>query len=101
MVNLVARRKGMFAGRDRSRRHWLDGVDTILWGVPLGITLLAGILIASTQRQADYADWYDHWITAAIGLAIALGLARLPLERLNALLAPLYGLTVISLLAVR
>ena len=101
MVNLVARRKGMFAGRERSRRHWLDGVDKILWGVPLGITLLAGILIASTQRQASYADWYDHWITAAIGLAIALGLARLPLERLNALLAPLYGLTVISLLAVR
>jgi rod shape determining protein RodA len=101
MVNLVARRKGMFAGRERSRRHWLDGVDKILWGVPLGITLLAGILIASTQRQAPYADWYDHWITAAIGLAIALGLARLPLERLNALLAPLYGLTVISLLAVR
>ncbi|NDC15252.1 MAG: rod shape-determining protein RodA [Synechococcaceae bacterium WB9_2_170] len=91
----------MFAGRERSRRHWLDGVDKILWGVPLGITLLAGILIASTQRQAPYADWYDHWITAAIGLAIALGLARLPLERLNALLAPLYGLTVISLLAVR
>ena len=101
MVNLVARRKGMFAGRERSRRHWLDGVDKILWGVPLGITLLAGILIASTQRQAPYADWYDHWITAAIGLAIALGLARLSLERLNALLAPLYGLTVISLLAVR
>ena len=98
---LVARRKGLFAGGDRSRKGWLDGVDKILWGVPLAITLLAGILIASTQRQAAYADWYDHWITAAVGLAIALGLAKLPLERLHALLAPLYGLTVISLVAVR
>ena len=24
------------------------------------------VMIASTQRMADYADWYDHWITAAV-----------------------------------
>ena len=48
----------------------------MLWGVPLALTGLAGILIASTQRQADYADWYQHWITAAIGMALALFVAR-------------------------
>ena len=101
MVSLLARRKGMFAGGDRTRRGWLNGVDKILWGVPLGITCLAGGLIASTQRQATYVDWYDHWITAAVGMVLALILARIPLERLNALLGPLYGLTVVSLLAVR
>ena len=101
MVSLIDRRKRMFAGGSRSRRGWLNGVDKTLWGVPLGITCLAGGLIASTQRQATYADWYDHWITAAVGMALALILAKIPLERLNTLLVPLYGLTVISLLAVR
>jgi len=101
MVSLLTRRKGMFARGDRARRGWLNGVDKILWGVPLGITGLAGVLIASTQRQATYVDWYDHWITAAIGMVLALILAKIPLERLNALLGPIYGLTVVSLLAVR
>jgi len=98
---MVTRRKGMFARGDRARRGWLNGVDKILWGVPLGITGLAGVLIASTQRQATYVDWYDHWITAAVGMVLALILAKIPLERLNALLGPIYGLTVVSLLAVR
>ena len=44
--------------------------------MPLGLTFVAGILIASTQRQADYADWSDHWVTAAVGVVIALQVAR-------------------------
>ncbi|KMM16507.1 rod shape-determining protein RodA [Synechococcus sp. GFB01] len=83
------------------RRSWLTKVDKVLWGVPLAITAVAGILIASTQRQAHYADWYDHWITAALGLGLALLLARIPLDQLRPWLLPLYGLTVISLMAVR
>ena len=62
---------------------------------------IAGVLIASTQRQADYADWYHHWITAAFGVLLALGLERLPLQRLRPLLVPVYALTVIRLVAVR
>jgi rod shape determining protein RodA len=69
--------------------------------VPLGLTFVAGILIASTQRQADYADWYQHWITAAVGLVLALQVARLPLERLSSVRWPIYGLTIVSLVAVR
>ena len=34
MVSLLPRRKGMFAGGDRARRGWLNGVDKILWWVP-------------------------------------------------------------------
>jgi len=81
--------------RRRQQREW------ILWGVPLAMVAIAGVLIASTQRQADYADWYDHWFTAFGGVVIALILQRLPLQRLKSLLMPLYGLTVISLIAVR
>ena len=69
--------------------------------MPLALTFVAGILIASTQRQADYADWYQHWITAAVGLVLALQVARLPLERLAAFRWPIYGATIASLVAVR
>jgi rod shape determining protein RodA len=62
---------------------------------------LAGILIASTQRQADYADWYQHWIAAAVAMALGLLVARIPLEQLRILLWPIYGATIASLVAVR
>ena len=86
--------------RNRRQRQG-STVDWILWGVPLSLTLVAGILIASTQRQADYADWYQHWITAAVGLGLALLVARTPLEQLRILLWPIYGVTILSLMAVR
>ena len=82
-------------GRQQAPRDW------ILLGVPLAMVGIAGLLIASTQRQADYADWYHHWITAAGGIVLALGLERLPLQRLRPLLIRIYGVTVISLIAVR
>jgi len=95
-------RRGSYAGPGgRPRRHPLAAIDWILWGVPLGLTFVAGILIASTQRQADYADWYQHWIIAAVGLVLALQVARLPLERLSLFRWPIYGLTILSLVAVR
>lgn len=62
---------------------------------------LAGVLIASTQRQASDANWYQHWITAGVGLGVALLIARMPLQRLTGLQLPIYIATVISLVAVR
>ncbi len=82
-------------GRRGRQREW------VLWGVPLAMVAVAGVLIASTQRQADYANWYQHWVTAAVGTVIALMLERLPLSRLQPLLIPIYILTVASLVAVR
>jgi rod shape determining protein RodA len=73
----------------------------VLWGIPLFLTALAGILIASTQRQADYADWYQHWLIAAVGTGLALAVALIPLERVQSWQWPLYGLTILSLVAVR
>ncbi|MEI6032125.1 MAG: rod shape-determining protein RodA [Synechococcaceae cyanobacterium ELA739] len=95
-------RRGGYAGTGGRRgRSRLAAIDWILWGVPLGLTLVAGILIASTQRMADYADWYQHWITAAVGFVLALQVARLPLERLASFRWPIYGATILSLVAVR
>ncbi len=73
----------------------------ILWAIPSLMVLLSGILIASTQRQANYADWYHHWITAGIGIVIAFALARIPIQKLRPLLIPFYFLSISSLVAVR
>jgi rod shape determining protein RodA len=95
----MSREHSLFA-LNRRRKGWrLE--EPVLWGVPLAMVMVAGLLIASTQRQADYADWYHHWITAAVGVVIVLVLARLPLLRLKPLLIPIYAITVISLVAVR
>ena len=101
MQSLLARRSRMFAGPAKSRRRLLPGVDLVLWGIPLAMILVAGVLIASTQREADYADWYQHWITAGVGLVIALLIGAIPLDRFKPLQWPIYGATVASLIAVR
>ena len=95
----MSREPGLFT-LNRQRKSWRLK-EPVLWGVPLAMVMVAGLLIASTQRQADYADWYHHWITAAVGVVIALVTARLPLLRLKPLLIPIYAITVISLVAVR
>jgi rod shape determining protein RodA len=101
MLSLPGRSRSVFGGQSRSRRNPLASIDWILWGIPLAMVGVAGVLIASTQRQADYADWYQHWISAAVGMVLALLLARLPLERLDRLQWPLFAATVLSLVAVR
>jgi len=100
-VTRLATRRGSISRGGRGRRSLFANTDLLLWGIPLGLTLLAGILIASTQRQADYADWYQHWITAAVGMVLALLVARLPIERVQSLQWPIYGATILSLVAVR
>lgn len=100
-MGLPKGRQSMFSARRPQRRSPFQEVDLVLWGIPLAMTFLAGILIASTQRQAEYADWYQHWITGGVGLVLAALLSRVPLERLRALLLPIYGLTVVSLISVR
>ena len=101
MLGPSRRRGRVFAGANPNRRNPLADVDWILWGVPWGRILIAGGLIASTQRQAGYADWYQHWITAAVGMGIALLLARVPVEQVCRWQWPIYGGMVASLIAVR
>jgi len=101
MLTLPGRSRSVFSGQSRSRRSRLASIDWLLWGIPLAMVGLAGVLIASTQRQADYADWYQHWITGAVGLGLALLLARVPVQRLASLQWPIFLGTVASLVAVR
>ena len=101
MLGMPRRSKSVFSGDGKTRRQPFGDTDLMLWGIPLLMVFIAGILIASTQRQVRYTDWYQHWITAVVGMAIALLLARIPLERLIRLQWPIYGAMVISLVAVR
>lgn len=96
---VLSPRRGGFAANGAKRRGL--GFDPILWGIPIALTLLAGVLIASTQRQQATTDWYQHWITAAVGMVVALLLSRVPLERIARFQWPIYILMVASLIAVR
>ena len=100
-MRVPRQRPSSLFGKRRGLRRLLGDADLVLWGIPLAMGLLAGVLIASTQRQADYADWYQHWITAAVGWGLALLLARLPLEKVVNWQWPIFGVTVASLIAVR
>ena len=81
MQSLRGRRRGLFREGGRSHRNRLARIDWMLWGIPLAMVMLSGVLIASTQRQADYADWYQHWITGdpvlvpvgVVGLSLGAG----------------------------
>ena len=95
------RRKKQFLSRaKRLKTNWTD-VEFILWGVPIFLVLISGLLIASTQRQIDDANWYLHWTTACIGICIAFGLANLPLDNFRKYVFPIYWLSIFSLIAVK
>ncbi|MEL0170051.1 MAG: rod shape-determining protein RodA [Synechococcus sp.] len=85
----------------RGKRRKRFQFDPVLWGIPVFLTLLAGVLIASTQRQSPLADWENHWITAVVAIGAAVGLSRVALKHLQQLLLPVYIATLVSLLAVK
>ena len=101
MLGGLRRRRQSLLSRSSTHLRRRKDFELVLWGVPLVMVAISSLLILSTQRQADYADWYQHPITAGIGVLIALALAKLRLERLKPLLLPIYVATVISLIAVR
>ena len=100
-ANFGLRQKRKVWRRSGRIRNTFQQTEFILWGVPSLLVFLASVLIASTQRNADFADWHQHLIIAFIGLFIAAGLANISLERVRPFLIPFYCFTVGSLIAVR
>ena len=45
---LLGSQRSMFSAARPARRRPLEGVDLVLWGIPLAMVVVAGILIAST-----------------------------------------------------
>jgi rod shape determining protein RodA len=93
----------------RSRRspfwsRWLQPwqhLDLYLFWVPILLTGLGGILIRSTELHQGWTDWSQHWVVGAVGVALVLLLSRFNYKLLLYVRWLIYGLTCISLLAVK
>jgi rod shape determining protein RodA len=92
-------------------RPW-EQVDWWLASAVIALVALAGLMIRSTEIQTlmDKTGWtqqwltgygWQHWVTGAVGLALATGLARFRYELLMQWKWVLYGITNVGLIAVR
>ncbi|MGC1306046.1 MAG: rod shape-determining protein RodA [Phormidesmis sp.] len=92
--SLVHRRwKKLFQG-------W-QGVDWLLFLLPIGVTIFASILISSTQKYTGETGFaVNHAILGAIGAVLALWIARSRYEVLLQWRWIIYAATVASLIAV-
>ncbi|MGB7444249.1 MAG: rod shape-determining protein RodA [Coleofasciculaceae cyanobacterium] len=78
----------------------LQEIDWQLLLLSIGLTLLGGLMIRSTELNQGLNDWWSHWIVGGIGLAIAIFIARSRYELLLQWHWVIYGITNISLIAV-
>ncbi|MGC9503966.1 rod shape-determining protein RodA [Baaleninema sp.] len=77
-----------------------QSLDWLLAISVVSLTVFGGLMIRSTQLNADYTDWWQHWLTGGIGLAIAIAIARWRYDVLVQWKWIVYGLTNLALLAV-
>ncbi len=81
------------------RREWRDA-DWLLLLLPVGLTVWGALAIRSVQHNLPWSDWGQHLLTGAVGLGLALMLARFPYERWQRCHWALYGLANLLLVAV-
>jgi rod shape determining protein RodA len=72
-----------------------------LFWVPILLTLVGGLLIRSTELHQGWTDWLQHWIVGAVGIGIVLLFSRLNYKVLLDWHWVIYGITCLSLLAVK
>mgnify|MGYP005702305061 CR=1 FL=1 len=47
-------------------------IDYSLLLVYIGMTIFGGIMIRSVEINQGLTDWWQHWLTGAVGLILAL-----------------------------
>ncbi len=78
-----------------------QGVDWLLFLLPIGVTIFASILISSTQKYTQETGFaVNHLVIGAIGVALALWIARSRYETLLQWRWIIYAATIASLIAV-
>ncbi|MEL7050819.1 MAG: FtsW/RodA/SpoVE family cell cycle protein, partial [Cyanobacteria bacterium J06588_5] len=80
-----------------------QGVDWLLFLLPVGVTGFASVLIASTQKytaETGYSFSLNHAVTGAVGMFLALWIARSRYEVLLQWRWIIYIATIASLVAV-
>lgn len=76
-------------------------VDWFLLLITIGLTVLGGIAIRSTQLHFGLTNyWWQHWLTGAFGLVLTMAIARWRYETLIQWQWIIYALTNFSLLIV-
>lgn len=81
--------------------HGWQGVDWLLFLLPVGVTIFASILIGSTQKYTGETGYaINHAILGAVGALLALWIARSRYEVLLQWRWIIYGATIVSLIAV-
>jgi rod shape determining protein RodA len=78
---------------------WQD-IDLWLLALPIGLTILGGVMIRSVELNQGWTDWWQHWVTGAVGLVLCLALARWRYDHLLQWKWVIYGVTNAALLAV-
>ncbi len=76
-------------------------IDWTLLTLVVGMTTFGGLMIRSTELHKGLTDWWQHWLTGLVGLAIALGISRFRYENLLPWRWAIYGFINFSLIAVR
>ncbi len=90
-------------GRFRWRtliQPWLE-MDWILLVAVIAMTCLGGVAIRSVEIKSEGSNWIRHLSTAGVGLVMALGIARFRYDNLLRWKWIIYGLTNLSLIAVK
>ncbi|WP_309738705.1 MULTISPECIES: rod shape-determining protein RodA [unclassified Chamaesiphon] len=79
--------------------HWQQ-MDWLLLLMTVGLTFFGGVMIHSTELNQPVVHWLQHWLVGGIGLAIALGIARISYNHLLRWHWVTYGLSIGLLVAV-
>ncbi|HEY9646830.1 MAG TPA: rod shape-determining protein RodA [Chroococcidiopsis sp.] len=75
-------------------------VDWVLIALVVGMTILGGLSIRSTELNRGDTEWWQHWIMGGIGLVTTMAIARSRYENLIQWKWIIYAITNISLLVV-
>ncbi|MGK7939785.1 MAG: rod shape-determining protein RodA [Crocosphaera sp.] len=91
------------SSRKRTVPRWLSSlsqVDWLLMILVMGLTVLGGLMIRSTELHETNVTWWQHWVFGGLGVAIALFFARFRYENLLQWHWITYAITNLSLIAV-
>ncbi|MEA5419514.1 rod shape-determining protein RodA [Spirulina sp. CCNP1310] len=84
-------------------RNWWSGwqnMDFSLLLLVMGLTLFGGLIIHTTELRQGIIDWWQHWVIGAVGLVLALIIARCRYEFLIQWHWITYAITNIALITV-
>ena len=79
-----------------------QNVDWWLFVLPLGLTILGGVMIHSIELNQEDANWASqHFITCGLGIVLSLAIARCRYDQLLQWHWIIYGITILLLLSVK